>query len=1066
MKEKKRTRAQSPGGSGQTKQSRNIGKIPATKQTLPTFTIGKALWHSIIDACPDHVVVLDTALNIQYANSAAPGLTMDEIIGTPMYSHVEEGKQQEIKNLLEEVLETGKSARYETQYHIPEDGILYYESHTVHIIGDNAIGLIVYARDISDRKQAEIEQQNLIKLLEEKTEAIGESYQNLQETRDGLERAHDTIMLRTVQLETTNDEYKITQVQLFESNAKLRESENQYRDLFESALDMIHIVDGEGKIIKVNRVEQEKLGYSQEEMIGKYLLDMIHPDYQEITAVAFKRVRTGNSIESCETALITKAGEKIFVDANIVPCVENGQVVSVRAIIRDITERKQAEKIIQQKILVEEAIARISYDFSCSIDIDQAINAALCDIGELTGADRAYLFQLDDSGISISNTHEWCQENVTPQIESLQNVPCTMFPWWIEKMQMGEAINITDVSQMPSEATAEKELVKSQDIESFILLPVYSGSRWAGFLGLDNISEVSEWSEESVILLRTVDGIIGIGLERKKAEDQLNQELVTRGELMDNLPCIAMIVKKGTREIIASNNIAKSIGAFPGKTCYQTCAERDDPCPFCRAPELWNSGQAQQLEVEYRDKYYECRWVPLSEDMYVHYIFDITERKRIEEESLLFNSILKIMNTHIQTNPMLDDIVKVIQDNYGFNAVGIRLLDEEGNIPYEAYMGFSQEFYESESPLSIKNDQCMCINVIKGTTDPQLQFYTSGGSFYMNGTTAFLATVSEEDKGSTRNVCNMYGYESVALVPLYMDSRIVGLIHVADPRENIVPLETVQQLERLASQLGPNIERTRAEEALLESEAQNRSVIENLPLGIHMYELKPDGQLYFTGSNPAADEILGIDNCQYIDRAIDDAFPRIAETDIAEKFREIAEKGGVWHKEDIIYEDEHISGVFENFNFQIAPGRMVSMFTEITERKQAEEAVQQSEYRLRLIADALPVLISYVDKEERYQFNNKGYENWFGHSREEMHGQKIADIMGVEAYESVKEYLDCALSGQAVHYESKVPYKDAGLRDIEANYIPHIGIDGQVKGFYALIQDITERKKAEDALMI
>ncbi|NQT14072.1 MAG: hypothetical protein HQ582_15065 [Planctomycetes bacterium] len=162
---------------------------------------------------------------------------------------------------------------------------------------------------------------------------------------------------------------------------------------------------------------------------------------------------------------------------------------------------------------------------------------------------------------------------------------------------------------------------------------------------------------------------------------------------------------------------------------------------------------------------------------------------------------------------MLEEFVEHVQDFTGCAGVGIRVLDEKGNIPYEAYCGFDQRFYEAESPLSIKSDQCMCINVIEGTTDPELPFYTKGGSFYTNGTTRLLASVSEEEKGRTRNVCNEVGYESVALVPIRLGDRVLGLIHIADPQENMVPLESVLVLEGAAMQLGTAIQRVRAEEA-------------------------------------------------------------------------------------------------------------------------------------------------------------------------------------------------------------------------------------------------------------
>lgn len=124
--------------------------------------------------------------------------------------------------------------------------------------------------------------------------------------------------------------------------------------------------------------------------------------------------------------------------------------------------------------------------------------------------------------------------------------------------------------------------------------------------------------------------IAKVDAERKHEEKRLLEESTMRGILLDNFLCIALILKKGTREIVFSNKAAEQIGAVPGKTCYETCAPRDDNCPFCLAPELWSTGDPQRLEVEYWGTYYECIWVPLTEELYVHYIFDITEYKKAE----------------------------------------------------------------------------------------------------------------------------------------------------------------------------------------------------------------------------------------------------------------------------------------------------------------------------------------------------------------------------------------------------------------------------------------------------
>jgi PAS domain S-box-containing protein len=201
----------------------------------------------------------------------------------------------------------------------------------------------------------------------------------------------------------------------------------------------------------------------------------------------------------------------------------------------------------------------------------------------------------------------------------------------------------------------------------------------------------------------------------------------------------------------------------------------------------------------------------------------------VQAERDLLVGMLQTLSQSRHMNEYLERLVKQVKKYSGCRCVGIRLLDDDGNIPYTAYAGFSREFYESESPLSIKSDKCMCINVIKGNTDSELPFYTEGGSFLSNGTTKLLASVPEEIKGQTRNVCNQYGYESVALVPMRHKGKILGLIHLADENENKIPLERVQFLERVGVYIGEALHTFMAEEALQESEKRYRDLYDEAP---------------------------------------------------------------------------------------------------------------------------------------------------------------------------------------------------------------------------------------------
>jgi len=152
------------------------------------------------------------------------------------------------------------------------------------------------------------------------------------------------------------------------------------------------------------------------------------------------------------------------------------------------------------------------------------------------------------------------------------------------------------------------------------------------------------------------------------------------------------------------------------------------------------------------------------------------------------------------------------------------------------------------------------------------------------------------------------------------------------------------------------------------------------------------------------------------------------------------------------------------YNMDGQPVMLVGVARDITERKRAEEALRYSEEQLRLITDALPVLISYIDSKQYYRFNNKAYDEWFGHPNTKLIGKHIKEVLGEPVYQVIRKYVEAVLSGQEVTYEGPMIYRDGEARYVIANYIPHFGERGEVKGYFLLVTDITERKRAEEEL--
>lgn len=143
---------------------------------------------------------------------------------------------------------------------------------------------------------------------------------------------------------------------------------------------------------------------------------------------------------------------------------------------------------------------------------------------------------------------------------------------------------------------------------------------------------------------------------------------------------------------------------------------------------------------------------------------------------------------------------------------------------------------------------------------------------------------------------------------------------------------------------------------------------------------------------------------------------------------------------------------------------VVITFTDISSRKAMEIALQQSESHLRRIADNMPALISYIDSDLRYRFNNASYEQWFGIPPDAVLGKYVPDVIGHEAFERIRPHIQAVLRGNPAAFEEWMPYAEGGSRYISAQYIPDRNGQGAVLGFFALIADITEKRRIEEQL--
>jgi PAS domain S-box-containing protein len=142
----------------------------------------------------------------------------------------------------------------------------------------------------------------------------------------------------------------------------------------------------------------------------------------------------------------------------------------------------------------------------------------------------------------------------------------------------------------------------------------------------------------------------------------------------------------------------------------------------------------------------------------------------------------------------------------------------------------------------------------------------------------------------------------------------------------------------------------------------------------------------------------------------------------------------------------------------------VVVLRDVTERKQAADALRRSEQQLELLSNSVPALIFYLDRDRRYRTCNDAFTAWFGLTREQIIGLHVRELVGEAAWEIIRPRLDQAYAGENIEYETIAPYRRGGTRWIHAVYTPHRDTDGTVLGIVVLVMDITRSKQIEQTL--
>ncbi|ACL15473.1 response regulator [Methanosphaerula palustris] len=579
-------------------------------------------------------------------------------------------------------------------------------------------------------------------------------------------------------------EHRVLQaIEARQGKVALQESEERFRSLFTSIFNgFAHhqiICDAEGRpvdyrFIDVNPAFERLTGLKRNEILGKTVLEVL-PDIEPFWIERYGRTALTGKSQSFEqfTAALNRYYEVT---------VYSPRPGEFTTLFSDITSQKQAEEILRERETKFRTIVETSPDMIWEIDTRGIFTYLSPQIGDILGYSteemlgKPILFLIIPSFI--------------PTVQKILG----------SHLQSREEINTFEVPAHHADGTPRSIEIRSAKIR-------------------DKTGQVTGFR-----------GIARDVTERRRAEEELKESEASYHGLFNTIRQTIFILDQKGRFLDANDGAVSMYGypreAFLGR--YPEFLSAPGMNDLKKIEELIQkafTGEPQQIEywgvrkngeIFPKDvRFYKGTY--FGEEVLISIATDITEQRHASDTIRLSHTLLEVANRPLDCPVLLQEYLQVIQEYAGCDVVGIHLFDQAGMTPYEIWSGNPGAGDAFGNPLSRIVDETISTAVIEGVTDPDLPIFTSSGSFFINATTTGPTMLQKEAGDPTWNLTNQADFESVALVPLWQNNRVIGLICLADRREQRVPLARVVVIEEVTPQMITAIQRVAAEDRIRNS---------------------------------------------------------------------------------------------------------------------------------------------------------------------------------------------------------------------------------------------------------